>query len=475
MILPEEYVITPTYAPGEFTPPIFKLPLLNGIPSRGITYETCNLYRTYASLTPLEIYHEYQYLEGGPCGTKYRKGGWSLGKKEVRWAPGSTRSLFGCHLYEGEKLDVYVFEGETDAMAMSQYVGSNGLCVAYGGSPPPALLAEWMQWIYDASLGYEVHLCFDSDTEGSAYQSAFLDAWQGSKLQVLQFPEGVKDAAQLLLEGGEPIFEPLNYALPDCLLTGDQLKLQGPVLNHSLSTGHRDLDHYIGGYSPGKIIVLAGPSKHGKSSFVCDLAVNYIRLHPGKILYIPLELNVDETMRFLGAAQAGVHVLDITEDALEQAQAQLRDKLYMVKHFGQIDIGLLESILDCIPHIGVDLVILDHITAAATSYTEGLTTALIDGMMSLLQAKFNQYGVAGIIVTHTNATGSGGEILTPSTIRGSQSIVQLASSILGIRRLEDGLTEVYTMAPDRFSGRMGRVTFKFDGKFTQLNRKTSLL
>ena len=469
----EVYSLAPAHVAGNYEPPTFKLPLLNGIPSRGITYDTCNLYRTYASLTPLEIYHEYHTLDGESCGTKFRKGGWSLGKKEVRWAPGSTRSLFGCHLYEGEKLDVYVFEGETDAMAMSQRV--DGLCVAYGGSPAPALLAKWQAWIADASEGHEVHLCFDNDTEGQAYQDAYLKSWAGPRVQVLRLPEGVKDAAQLLLEGGEPTFEPLIYALPECLLTGDQLKLQAPVINHNLSTGYSDLDHYIGGYSPGKIIVLAGPSKHGKSSFVCNLTVNYLRMHPGKVLYIPLELNVDETMRFLGAAHAGVHSLDITAEALEESQAQLRDKLYMVKHFGQIDIPLLTELLDCIPHVGIELVVLDHITSAATSFTEGLTTALIDGMMSLFQAKFNEYGVAGIIVTHTNSTGSGGEVLAPSAIRGSQSIIQLASSVLGIRRLEDGLTEVYTISPDRFSGRMGRVTFKFDGKFTPLNRKTSLL
>ena len=467
------YSTVPASSPGEFTPPVFKLPLLSGIPSRGITYETCQLYRTYASTVPLEIYHEYQSLEGGTCGTKYRKGGWSLGKKEVRWATGSTRSLFGCHLYEGENLDVYLFEGETDAMAMSQRV--EGLCVAYGGNPPPELLTQWVAWIAKVSEGYQVHLCFDNDVDGRNYQTQFLGEWHGSKVQVLQLPDGTKDAAQLLLEGGEPTFEPLVYKFPDCVLSGDQLKPQGPVVNTCLSTGHRDLDHYISGWSAGRIVVLAGPSKNGKSSFCCDLAVNYIRLHPGKVLFIPLELSVDETMRFLGAAYAGVHALEITDEALEQAQEKIREKLFMIRHFGHMDITLLETILDCIPHMGVELVVLDHISALCTSYTEGLTTALVDGAMSLLQAKLNKYGVAAIIVTHTNSSGSGNEILAPSAIRGSQSIVQLASSVLGIRRLEDGLSEVYTISPDRYTGKMGRVQFKFDGKFTQLNRKTSLL
>lgn len=468
------YNIVPPSSPGEFTPPMFKLPLLSGIPSRGISYETCQLYRTYASTTPLEIYHEYQSLEGGTCGTKYRKGGWSLGKKEVRWASGSTRSLFGCHLYEGENLDVFLFEGETDAMAMSQRV--DGLCVAYGGSPPPELLTQWVQWISKVSEGYQVHLCFDNDVEGGKYQAQFLGEWQGSKVQVLTFPEGTKDAAQLLLEGGQPTFEPLVYKLPPAILTGDQLKpTNGSLSANYQTTGYKELDHLIGGFSPGSIITIAAPSKQGKSTFAAQLTCNFLRLHHGKVLYIPLELDVNETMQLFGSILSGVRPNEITEEQIVAATGEVRDKLLVVKHFGCIAIDYLDELLHCIPHAGVKLFVLDHISGASTSFSEGLTTQLIDAMMSLIQARLNEYRVPGIIVTHVNASGSGGGILEPTAVRGSQSIVQLSTSVLGIRRLENGLSEVYTICPDRFQGLMGRVHYEFESNYTALNRKSSLL
>ena len=252
---------------------------------------------------------------------------------------------------------------------------------------------------------------------------------------MLQLPEGTKDAAQLLLEGGEPTFEPLVYKLPPCILTGDQLKpTHGSLLTNYLTTGYKDLDALIGGFSPGNIITVAAPSKQGKSTFVGQLTCNFLKLHPGKVLYIPLELDVNETMQLFASVMSGIRPNEITEQQILDATSEVRDRLLIVKHFGHIDIDFFDSLLHCIPHTGVKLFVLDHATSAATSFSDGLTTQLLDAMMSLIQARLNEYRVPGIVVTHTNASGSGGEILSPSAIRGSQSLIQLASSVLGIRR-----------------------------------------
>jgi archaellum biogenesis ATPase FlaH len=455
----------------ELTPPLLHIPLVSGIPSRGLTNETTHLYRTYAGTRPLEVFHEYFDLETGElCGIKFRRGGWTVGKKETRWSPGSKRSLFGSHLYEGETTPVYLFEGETDAMAMSQVVGSDGLCLAYGGKPSSELLDVWIPWIAKVSGG-DVNLCFDADPDGDAYTTEFLKLWEGDRVQKLVLPPLIKDVAELLMEGGHVTFDTIEYTLPDCILTGDALvTTQSHAGQDYLTTGFRDLDHYIGGYAAGKLITVVGPTKSGKTTFVSSLAVKYMELHPGKVLYIPLELSYDQTMQVLASLKAGVHISEITDEQLDVERRLLSERLLMVKHFGFLPIDRLELILDCIPRAGVKLVVFDHITAAATSFTEGLTTNLLDAMMSMLQAKLNEYKVAGLVVTHIN--GSGGDVLHLGAIRGSQSIGQLSSSVLGIRRLESGLTEVYTMAPDRFTGKMGRVTFEFDGNFKQLNRKS---
>lgn len=470
----EEYKPVMLSSTSVLSPPKFKVPLLSGIPSRGITYETTRRYCTYAGDKPLQIYHEYYSLDLQElCGVKYREGGWTVGKKKTWWDAGSQRSLFGSHLYEGESAPVYLFEGETDAMAWSQ-LEPESLCLAYGGKPSPETLAEWQIYLATVSDGHSLTLCFDMDEEGDKYTSEFLDTWQGAPLSYLHLPPDVKDAAQLLIEGGTVDIRPLVYHPPDFILTGEALLSAGQHVGKSYTTsGHKELDMLVGGYAPGKLFVVAGPPKSGKSSFVADLTAKFVANHTGRVLVIPLELSCTETMQILSAATLGKHITSVSDDELEAAEVQLAGRIVMARHFGFMPIDKLDAALKCIPRMGVKLVVLDHITAAATSFTEGLTVNLLDAMISLIQARLNEYGIPGIVVTHTNASGNHGEMMGVSSIRGSQSLAQLASTVLGIRRLESGLSEVYTIVPDRFVGRMGRVTFEFDGSFNALNRKTS--
>lgn len=227
------------------------------------------------------------------------------------------------------------------------------------------------------------------------------------------------------------------------------------------------------GVRTGKLFVIAGPPKSGKSSFVADLTAKFLASHEGRVMIIPLELSYEETMQILSAATLGKHITLVESQDLEAAEKSIAERVVMARHFGYLPIDKLDAALSCIPRMGVKLVVLDHITAASTSFTEGLTVHILDAMVSLIQARLNEYGIPGIVVTHTNASGNHGEMMGVSSIRGSQSLAQLASTVLGIRRLESGLSEVYTIVPDRFVGKMGRVTFEFDGSFNALNRKTS--
>lgn len=453
-------------------PPVLDVPLLRGIPSRGITPETCQLYRTYGTVSPIEVVHHYfSHEDSTIVGIKHRKGGWTSGKKDTWWEEGSKRSLFGSHLYEGQASDVYITEGETDTMALSQAIGSDGLCLAYGGKPSDETLESWVQFILKISEGFKVYLCFDADEEGEKYKAQFLRMWKGSELQTLCLPPNTKDVAQLLLDGGTLSFSPLVYSLPENLLTGDALiHTHGLVRHNTLTTGHRDLDWLLGGYESGGIIVLAGPTKQGKTAFVVDLVVKFLHNHTGNVMVVPLELNVDETMQLIAAASLGCHISEVDEEALLAERARLAPRILMVKHFGFMTIDDMNKYMSCIPYFGVKLFVLDHITSACTSFHEGLTTNLLDAMMSFIQSKLNEFRIPAIVVTHTNA--SGGDILHVGAVRGSQSICQMASALLGIRRLESGLSEVYTIVPTRFTGKMGRVQFEFNGRFESLNRKT---
>lgn len=458
---------------GVLTPPLFLLPLPNGIPSRGISALTCLQFKCYSSTVPLEIILEYYDTDCTTVtGYKLRKGGWTSGKKDVRWLNNSVRGLFGIHRWDGSTQDVYLCEGETDAMALSQHLEfaeRTGLTLAYGGTPPPELLDEWLSTIR-CILGENgtLYTCFDNDKDGQRYQAVLDRALPNHHILL---PDGVKDVAELLLSGGVP--EWVAYTPPSFILQGAALKLTHQEATRAyISTGSTELDHFIGGYAPGKFILLAAEPKQGKTAFVTWLITQFIKAGNGRVLYIPLELDVHESMRVLGAANLGKMLSDCTPEDLIASTEELIPNLAVMRHFGYMDIDTFAEALDTIPLLGISLVVIDHFTALSTSYSQGQTTQLLDAALSLFQAKLNEYAIPGIGVTHVNSSGGGAAILTPSSLRGSKALAQLPSTVLGIRILEGGLSEVYTIVRDRFVGRMGAVTYAYNGDYEQMSRKT---
>jgi hypothetical protein len=167
-------------------------------------------------------------------------------------------------------------------------------------------------------------------------------------------------------------------------------------------------------------------------------------------------------MLVLGASNAGKNLNDISQEDLRSSMESLTPFLAMIKHFGFLEIDSLEEILNAIPKMGIELLVFDHITAGATSYTDGLTTRLIDSMLSLVQAKLNEFEIPGVVVTHISKTQG---TITSADLRGSYALAQLPSVVLAIRRCENGLSEIYTVTPDRFIGQHGKVMLEFDGNF----------
>lgn len=417
----------------------------------------------------------YLYEEG----VKYRQYGWNdeQPKKIVSWAPGSKRSLFGIHLWDTTPTTVYLTEGETDTMKIHQCLSALGkdsyLVLGLGGKPSLELWGKWLSIIYEITGDgtYDLVTCFDNDIDGDAYRATVDELYQGP-IKTLIVPPEYKDICEALDVVAFSDLELVGYQLPDDVIYGEALSftLDDATRNYE-STGYKLLDILVGGYCPGRLTVIAGPPKSGKSSFTCQLVVNYIRQYRKPVMFIPLELNIQDTLMMLAAIWAGIPLDVITPEALLAAADEIRPYLYMVKHFGYMDIDRLAGRLTVLKKKGIEFFVLDHITALATSFSEGLTTQLIDAAISLIQSRLNEYGVAGIVVSHTN--NSAGDVLTPSSLRGSLALCQLPSVVLGVRRLEEGLSDVYTILPSRFVGKMGKVTFEYEGCYKPLVSKRS--
>lgn len=455
---------------GEFERPLFELPL-NGIKSRGILAETCGMFGVFGTTNPIEIgIPQYEPFTDNVIGIKYRSGGWTVGKKEVYYSKGSKRSLFGCHMaLKGETYDVYLCEGETDAMSLSQWEGlsDNPLVVAYGGHPDKATNG-WFDLLVELTGDNTLYTCFDNDEAGYGFRDNIQAQWKG-KVEHLNLPSDVKDIAELLQRGLKPVWG--QFQLPTNILTGSALTLSSD--NAKLiyqTTGYSQLDKLIGGYSPGNMILVAAPPKSGKSSFMSQLVVNFLNNDFGKVMLLPLELNYEETMRMLACTSKGKFPSDCTEEEISSESARLADDLYVMRHFGYLNIKELTKVLDLIPRLGIKLFVLDHITAAVTSYESGLTTQLLDSMMSLIQSRINQYGISAIVVTHVNKTETGAKVTT-NDLRGSNSLSQIPSAIVGLSVMDDNLTRLHTLTMTRGLGASGEMLFEYYGSYQEVPKK----
>jgi DnaB-like helicase C terminal domain/Toprim-like len=464
------YVTTEEKEEGDFVPPSLDIPS-PAITSRGITADTLARYHVYSTgVTGQVRYNFYSHGERKLIGCKLRKKGWvDSSQKEISWLPGSTRSLFGWHLLTEQHEFVYICEGETDAMALSQVVPHP--VIALAGNPRPEVLARWLGQLrpYCKTLV----MAFDQDSEGAKYEEHVLSTWGVNHIECLRWGTQHKDIAEVLLAGSEwqQVTAPER---PDTLLSGAELVecIESPTSNSftpGLSTGYPGLDTLIGGYKPGKMILIAGEEKQGKTTFVLSLIANYIQEHKQPVLLIPLEMSATDNMLAIAQNILGISTNDRADyqDELIGVCKDLAPYIYAMKHFGYISKDDMARHLRFIPKLGVKLVVLDHITASATSYTDGLDVHTLDAQLYQLQAMLIEYECAAIVVSHVNASAEGR--IRVKNLRGSKALAQVPEVVLGITRLERNLTDVYTVTPDRHVGVFGTVNLSFDcGAYTEI-------
>lgn len=86
-----------------------------------------------------------------------------------------------------------------------------------------------------------------------------------------------------------------------------------------LSTGFPDLDHMLGGFREGQMIVLAARPAMGKSALGLNIARNVLKAGKG-VLFISLEMSHSEMTERLLSSETGVNGHDITSGKVSEQQ-----------------------------------------------------------------------------------------------------------------------------------------------------------
>lgn len=244
---------------------------------RGITKNSRVFYGSTAILKDGDI-HQVKYPY--PNGNKYR-----VTPKEFRASAGFRADmLFGMDKFPaGSAMAITITEGEEDAMAAFQMLGSKYPVVSLPGATPSRKLLENCK-DYLGSFD-KIYLSLDSDDKAENFAVALLNLFPG---KVYRVPHGeFKDANDFLLANKEREYKAAWWSsklfTPENIYHSaeDFLGLLHDTPDHSyVPTGIYALDDKILGLMQGHFTVIKAPTGIGKSEFMRYLEYNFISNHP---------------------------------------------------------------------------------------------------------------------------------------------------------------------------------------------------
>jgi len=179
-----------------------RMDLLQGevgpIANRGLTQETCEKFNYRLGTFNGRRCHIANYY--GPDGSVVaQKIRWKEnGEKKFTWTGNPKEALlYGQRLRRDGGRRVFITEGEVDALSVAQALRHDWpvVSVPNGAQGARRDLAKHLAWLekYD-----EIALCFDNDEPGRKAVQDCLTLFSPGKVRIVQFPEGVKDANDLV-------------------------------------------------------------------------------------------------------------------------------------------------------------------------------------------------------------------------------------------------------------------------------------
>ncbi len=464
-----------------YIPQYKSLPLPTGIPPRGLSAETCSIYQvTYFMGLDGKPVVCYPYFDKrmNHVMTKFRTRGWTDndGDRRVWTDVANVTHYFGSHVRSSKKTH-FLCEGESDVMATAQALrygytvlgapGANTLARCHNADP---------ELLNDAG---NIIVVKQSDAAGEYLLTEASNIVQPHR--ILSVKLDLKDAASYTQQKREQELLKALYAAeriaPDVLMDGEALvnevsEYLGLTAGKGigLTTGFIGLDLLISGWRPNSITLLAAQTKNGKSTLVTQLAYTFAAMH-GNVLFLSLEMSVAETVLTFVQVHRDCRIMgeDIPYnlDSDRQFIQQLGQRVKILKHTGFLSPSELENIVRRgVEEFGCKLLVVDHLTIAATSIETGHDNKHIDALCMKLKSLVNQYNLACIAAVQVNEVRN--EWVTEHDVKGSATQKQMASSVIAIKRYHQTRQScIYSLVADRFSGRSGRVVLDFgNGRFT---------
>ena len=388
----------------------------------------------------------------------------------------SKVGLFGQQLYKRKGKMLVITEGEDDTLAMAELFDQRGkdypIVSIPNGADQNGTIDQKVKRQFDWISSFEsVVIAFDNDQPGKASAKAMAD-WLAptTKVRILHYPEGVKDAGDLLyLDDGADIlwncFRDSEEYSPEGVVIGGSIPLQDLLKSRpkGYMTPYPELDDKLKGLRKGELTLFTAGSGIGKSTITREIGYHFVKHHGLSVANIMLEEPIEKSMLGYVALDNNIPLGSLYmnpekyyEECPEKLHASYDELIsngrnYFFKHFGSLENDTLMSKMRYYANaLDVDFIILDHISMVISGQDGGNERKSIDLLMTDLAAFCNETGVGVLAVVHLKrkntgggkekALNEGGQV-SLTDLRGSGGLEQMSWNVVALERNQQSAEE----------------------------------
>ena len=465
----------------------------NILSDRGISLETARKFgvKSLLDYNSNVIKHFYPYHnETEISGYKIREP-----DKSFTWQGNPQDSgLFGQQLFQSGGKYITLVEGECDAMAAYELLGSKWPVVSIkngaGGAEKDAKSSLEFLEKFDT-----VVINFDNDKPGREAAKRVAMLLTPGKAKILTLPEGMKDPNDMLKSGSFNEYTSVWWAskvyTPSGIVNVSDMEEEyfNREKQESVPYPWGGLNDKLYGLRMGELVTLTGGTGLGKSSITRELEYWLIKNTKDNVGILALEEKKTHTVDALVSIEANtkLYIEQIREEYPQEKWREhyntlfkgvAEDRLWIYSHLGQHDVEEIFSKLRYLI-IGCDCkwIIVDHLHMLVSSLAIADERRAIDNIMTRLRSLVEETGCGMILVSHLrkiegNRGHEDGAEVNISHMRGSQSIGQLSDCVLALTRNPRSIdptianTTKIDVLKSRYTGDVGLATHLLYNKDT---------
>ena len=446
-------------------PNSFLSPRFVELTDRKLSLATAKKYGVKATLNESGevVAHHYPYYNGHElAATKVRRT-----DKRFSWK-GDTKTvgLFGENIFRAGGKFITLTEGECDAMAAYELMGSKWPSVsvrsgAAGGVTDVKASLEYLE-SFEA-----VVINFDNDKAGKEAAIEVAKLLTPSKAKIMTLPVDFKDANDMMRQGRHQAYvscfwDSKIYTPSGVLNLSDQFTAYQELRNNkkeAIPYPWFGLNNKLEGMRLGELVTLTGGTGLGKSSVTREIEHWLIDQTTDNVGVIALEENWSRTAEGIMAveADAKLHLDSVKAKYKDEELDAYFQKVFMGENEGRVWIhahhgvnnvdDIFSKLRYMIIGLGCKWIVVDHLHMLVLSTLESDERKAIDGIMHRLRTLVEETECGMILVSHLrridgNRGHENGIETGLSHLRGSQSIAQLSDCVIALERNQQSDDEI---------------------------------